>query len=78
MNRTEETLQTELQKIVSDDKVSTSISAHSIQDPQEEIRGIEKLSALQELSAKVELCLKKQQQVRFITKEIAEIVKKSS
>ncbi|MGH1468685.1 MAG: hypothetical protein ACRBBP_07375 [Bdellovibrionales bacterium] len=75
MNRTEETLQTELQKIISDEKGPTNVSVPAVQD---EINGVEKLSALQELSAKIELCLKKQQQVRFITKEIAEIVKKSS
>lgn len=38
----------------------------------------ESLSALQILSQRIELCLKKQIQVRFITKEIAEIIKKSS
>lgn len=36
------------------------------------------LSALEELSQKIELCLKRQQQVNFISREIAEIVKKSS
>lgn len=36
------------------------------------------MSALEELSLKIELCLKKQQQVRFISREISEIVKKSS
>jgi len=36
------------------------------------------MSALEELSFKIELCLKRQQQVRFISLEIADIIKKSS
>jgi len=40
--------------------------------------GIDALSALEDLSRKLELCLKKQRQVNFISREIAEIVKKSS
>ena len=36
------------------------------------------LSALESLSQKIDLCLRKQKQVRFIAKEIADIVKKSS
>jgi len=39
---------------------------------------VQALSALEELSRKIELCLKKQKQVNFISREISEIVKKSS
>jgi hypothetical protein len=39
---------------------------------------VKPLSALEELSLKIEMCLKKQKQVNFISREISEIVKKSS
>lgn len=45
---------------------------------QEDLIKTGSLSALEILSRKIDLCLKKQRQVRFITKEIAEIIKKSS
>jgi len=39
---------------------------------------ISSLSALEALSLKIDMCLKKQRQVNFISREIADIVKKSS
>ncbi len=77
MNKTDETLQTELQKIVSTE-APVGISAYSIQDPQDSIEIVDGFSELQELMQKVDLCLKKQQRLRFVIKEIADIVKKSS
>ncbi len=49
----------------------------SVQDSRQETESIKELSALQDLSFKIELCLKKQHRVQFITKEISEIIKKS-
>lgn len=74
MNRIDETLQIELQQII-----SPETGRRSVLEPQDDDSNrIGGLSALQELSQKVALCLQKQQEVRFIIREIADIVKKSS
>ncbi len=76
MSRIEETLKKELEKVDSG-KMSLDMPARSVQGSREEIKDIKKLSAIQELSSKIDICLKNQHQIRFITKEISEIIKKS-
>lgn len=75
MNRIEDEIQQSLQEVVS---IGTAVTPYSYQDPEVRDESYGDLSDLQELSRKIELCLKRQTKVRFITKEIAEIIKRQA